>query len=134
MPVETVPSNLLVFVDQSALEIRTSDLVLEQLREFVTARAAAGDRVLIAAFSDHLQILAPGTSDPEAVGAALDELDRIRGRGSRLGAEREHIEREIRLMGQARTSPVRSPVRSIRRSSATASSRCTTGRSTASAA
>lgn len=100
-----VPSNLLVFLDQSALDIRSSDLVLAQLREFVLARASAGDRVLIAAFADNLRILAPGTSDPAAIEAALADLEKIRGRGTRLAAERSALEREIRLKGQGRTTP-----------------------------
>jgi VWFA-related protein len=97
--------NLLVFVDQSALDARTSSTLVEEIRSFVMVRAQEGDRVLIAAFADGLQILAPGASDFATLDKAFAELTAIQGRGSRLAAERRHLEQEIRLSGQQRTSP-----------------------------
>jgi len=99
------PGNLLVFVDQSALDARTSSTLVDEIRSFVMARAQEGDRVLIAAFADGLRILAPGASDFGTLDKAFVELTAIQGRGSRLAAERRHLEQEIRLSGQQRTSP-----------------------------
>jgi VWFA-related protein len=94
--VDTATANLFVFVDQSALEWRTSSRILDEIRAFVMPRAVSGERIMIAAFAENLRILTPATSDRGRVKAAFDELEKLRGRGSLVAAERNRLEREVR--------------------------------------
>lgn len=94
--IDRPPGYLIVFVDQSALEIKTSDTIVEEIREFVLPRVAASQSVLVAAFVDSLRILTPATTDPARVEQALTELEKLRGRGTLLAGERRRLERDIR--------------------------------------
>ena len=90
---------MLVFVDLSALSWKTSDTIVEEIRDYLLTRTAEDDRILVAAFADTLRILADATGDRSAVLAALDELEEMRGRGTRIASERTLLEREVRNFG-----------------------------------
>ena len=97
--VETVDlsrANLFVFVDQSALEWRTSKKILEEIAAFVLPRTGGNERIMIAAFVENLRILSPPTADRKRIEEAFAELERLRGRGSLVAAERSLLEREVR--------------------------------------
>lgn len=89
-------ANLFVFVDQSALEWRTSKQILEEIQAFVLPRTGGSERIMIAAFAENLRILSPPTADRERIEEAFAELEKLRGRGSLVGAERSMLEREVR--------------------------------------
>jgi VWFA-related protein len=95
-------ANLFVFVDQSALEWRTSKQILEEIRAFVLPRTGANERIMIAAFAENLRILSPPTADRERIEQAFLELEKLRGRGSLAAAERAMLERDVRENGQPR--------------------------------
>ncbi len=89
-------ANLFVFVDQSALEWRTSRQILEEIQAFVLPRAGGSERIMIAAFAENLRILSPPTADRARLERAFAELEKLRGRGSLVVAERSMLEREVR--------------------------------------
>ncbi|MEO8195510.1 MAG: VWA domain-containing protein, partial [Thermoanaerobaculia bacterium] len=95
-------ANLFVFVDQSALEWRTSKQILDEVKAFVLPRAGGSERIMIAAFADNLRILSPPTADRARIERAFAELDALRGRGSLVAAERGQLEREVRENGRPR--------------------------------
>ncbi|MEZ5312930.1 MAG: VWA domain-containing protein [Thermoanaerobaculia bacterium] len=94
--IEIARANLFVFVDQSALEWRTSSRILEEVREYVLPRTGGNERIMIAAFADNLRILSPPTTEKARIEEAFADLDTLRGRGSLAGAERNRLEREVR--------------------------------------
>ena len=95
-------ANLFVFVDQSALEWRTSQQILDEIRDFVLPRTGGTERIMIAAFAGTLRILSPPTADRKRIEQAFAELDKMRGRGSVVAAERGQLEREVRENGRPR--------------------------------
>ena len=103
--IETVDlsrANLFVFVDQSALEWRTSKEILDQVKAFVLPRAGGNEQIMIAAFAENLRILSPPTADRARLERAFAELEALRGRGSLVAAERGQLEREVRENGRPR--------------------------------
>ncbi len=96
-------ANLFVFVDQSALEWRTSKQILDEVKAFVLPRAGGSERIMIAAFAENLRILSPPTADRARLEQAFAELERLRGRGSLVAAERGQLEREVRENGRPRS-------------------------------
>jgi hypothetical protein len=68
-------ANLFVFVDQSALEWRTSQQILDEVKAFVLPRTGGNERIMIAAFATNLRILSPPTADRARIEAAFVELD-----------------------------------------------------------
>lgn len=95
-------ANLFVFVDQSALEWRTSQQILDEVRQFVLPRADGSEHIMIAAFAENLRILSPPTADRKRIEEAFAELEKLRGRGSLVAAERSLLEREVRDNGRPR--------------------------------
>lgn len=95
-------ANLFVFIDQSALEWRTSKQILEEVREFVMPRAGGNEQIMIAAFAENLRILSPPTADRARLEEAFAELDKLRGRGTVVASERGQLEREVRENGRPR--------------------------------
>lgn len=95
-------ANLFVFVDQSALEWRTSQQILDEVRQFVLPRAGGSEHIMIAAFAENLRILSPPTADRKRIEEAFAELEKLRGRGSLVAAERSLLEREVRENGRPR--------------------------------
>ena len=95
-------ANLFVFVDQSALEWRTSKQILDEVKDFVLPRTGGSERIMIAAFAENLRILSPPTADRARIEQALAELEKLRGRGSLVAAERSLLEREVRENGRPR--------------------------------
>lgn len=95
-------ANLFVFVDQSALEWRTSREILDQVKAFVLPRTGGSERIMIAAFAENLRILSPPTADRARIEQAFAELEKLRGRGSLVAAERGQLEREVRANGRPR--------------------------------
>jgi VWFA-related protein len=98
-------ANLFVFVDQSALEYRASGKVLEEISAFVLPRTGGSERIMIAAFAENLRILTPPTTDRKRIEEAFAELEKLRGRGSLVAAERGQLEREVRANARPRAQP-----------------------------
>ena len=93
------PTNLILYIDQTALESQDRKTALQELREFLRARPAGADRVTVAAFDQRLQIVAPATTDPAAIAAAFDQIEsRPSFAALGLGEERQ-LQREIRDLG-----------------------------------
>ncbi len=93
------PTNLILYIDQTALESQDRKTALEELREFLRGRPAGADRVTVAAFDQRLQIVAPATTDPAAIAAAFDQIEsRPSFAALGLGEERQ-LQREIRDLG-----------------------------------
>jgi VWFA-related protein len=97
------PGILVVYVDQSALERRVRRETIAELREFVAARDA-NERVMIAAFENHLRLFAAPTGDEAALEAAFAALQELPSHGSMIRAERNRLEHEVRAVG--RVSPM----------------------------
>jgi VWFA-related protein len=95
-------ANLFVFVDQSALEWRTSQQILDEVEAFVLPRTGGTERIMVAAFANNLRILSPPTSDRKRIEEAFVELGKLRGRGSLVAAERNKLEREVRANSRPR--------------------------------
>lgn len=93
---EPTRANLFVFVDQSALEWRTSKQILDEIAQFVLPRTGGDELIMVAAFANNLKILSPPTGDRARIEAALEGLQELRGRGSLAAAERWQLEREVR--------------------------------------
>jgi VWFA-related protein len=98
-------ANLFVFVDQSALEWRTSQKILDEIQAFVLPRTGGTERIMIAAFSQNLRILSPPTADRARIEQAFTELAKLRGQGSLVAAERNQLEREVRENSRPRAQP-----------------------------
>ncbi len=63
---------------------------------FVLPRTGGNERIMIAAFVENLRILSPPTADRKRIEEAFAELEKLRGRGSLVVAERSLLEREVR--------------------------------------
>lgn len=100
-PTETAPpappqSYLIVFIDQSALEVKTSASIVDEIREFVIPQLDGTVAVLVAAYVESLRILGTLSTDVVEVDKALWEAKQLRGRGTILATERNRLENEIR--------------------------------------
>ncbi len=89
-------SYIFVFIDQSALEIKTSSTIVDEIREFVLPQLDGTVAVLVAAYVDNLRILGSLSTDAVEVDRALGEAKKLRGRGTILATERVRLEAEIR--------------------------------------
>ncbi len=101
LPAEVLPSHLVVFVDQSALERRVRGETLDELRAYLAASPDPARQVMVAAFQDDLRLLAAPTGDLTAVEAALAALEQLPARATLIEAERTQLEMEIRNFGRA---------------------------------
>ncbi len=101
-PVDLTRANLFVFVDQSALEWRTSGRILDEIQAFVLPRAGGSENIMIVAFAENLRILSPPTADRQRIEEAFVELEKLRGRGSLVATERGQLEREVRANARPR--------------------------------
>lgn len=96
----SAPTQLILYIDQTALENRARHETVEELREFLRSRPEGADRVTVAMFEQNLQVLLLPTTERDKVLSALDELER-RPSLARLGSgERMQLEHEIRTYGQ----------------------------------
>jgi len=75
--------HLVVFIDNTHVAAAHRTRVLRQLRDFLT-RLTAGDEVMIATYDPGLHVRLPFTADREALGRAVDAMERIAADG---GAE-----------------------------------------------
>lgn len=101
LPATEAPSNLVFFVDQSALAQHTRQETLAELRAYLAGPLQPARQILVAAFQDDLRILAAPTTDPAAVEAAFAALERLPARATAIEAERKQLEMEIRNYGRA---------------------------------
>jgi VWFA-related protein len=93
------PSNLIFYIDQTALESHDRKTALEELREFLRSRPGGADRVTVAVFEQSLRLLQTPTTDPKLVAQALDQVE-IRPTLAVLGSrERIQLEHEVRDFG-----------------------------------
>ncbi len=101
-PAPIALTNLILYVDQTALENRARFETLRELREFLHARPAGEDRVMIAAFEQNLRVFLLPTTDPARIAQALDELEATPSL-ARLGSgEKRQLEQDIRAFGRNR--------------------------------
>lgn len=101
LPAEILPSHLVVFVDQSALERRVRGETLDELRAYLAASPDPARQVMVAAFQDDLRLLAAPTGDASAIEAALAALEKLPARATLIAAERRQLEMDIRNFGRA---------------------------------
>ncbi len=94
-------SNLILFVDQSALAQHTRQATLAELRAYLAGSPDPGRQVMVAAFQDDLRLLAPPTNDAKTVEAAFSALERLPARATAIESERKQLEMEIRNYGRA---------------------------------
>jgi VWFA-related protein len=99
-PEPILPTNLILYVDQTALENRARHETINELREFLRARPAGGDRVMVAAFEQDLRVLLQPTTDPAGIAQALDDLE-SRPSLAKLGnSEKNLLYQDIRAFGR----------------------------------
>ncbi len=99
-PPTVAPTNLIFYVDQTALENRARHETVRELREFLAARPAGGDRVMVAAFEQDLRVLLQPTTDPARIAAALDELENRPSLAKIGNGERMQLYQDIRAFGR----------------------------------
>jgi VWFA-related protein len=102
LPEPIPPANLILYIDQTALENRARFETVRELREFLRARSAAGDRVMVAAFEQNLRVILQPTSDPAAIAQALEELENRPSLARLGGGEKRQLEQDIRAYGRNR--------------------------------
>jgi len=99
-PAALASTDLILYVDQTALENRARHETVTELREFLAARPPGGDRVMVAAFEQDLRVLLPPTTDPVRIAAALDELENRPSLAKIGSAERMQLYQDIRAFGR----------------------------------
>jgi VWFA-related protein len=100
VPAAAPVTELIFYVDQTALENRARHETVTELRQFLSARPAGGDRVMIAAFEQDLRVLLPPTTDPAKIALALDELEERPSLAKLASSERSQLYADIRMMGR----------------------------------
>ncbi len=115
-PAAVAPTDLILYVDQTALENRARHETVNELREFLAARPAGGDRVMVAAFEQDLRVLLQPTTDPARIAAALDELENRPSLAKIGSGERLQLYQDIRAFGRnaMRVSGASAAVRAAR--------------------
>lgn len=99
-PAPSALTTLILYIDQTALENRARHETVAELREFLSARPAGGDRVMVAAFEQDLRVLLLPTSDSARIAQALDELENRPSLARLGGGERLALEQDIRAFGR----------------------------------
>ena len=99
-PAPLAATNLILYVDQTALENRARHETVTELREFLSARPAGGDRVMVAAFEQDLRVLLLPTTDPKLIAQALDELENRPSLAKIGNSERLQLFQDIRAFGR----------------------------------
>ncbi|MEO8195710.1 MAG: VWA domain-containing protein [Thermoanaerobaculia bacterium] len=99
-PAPIAPTNLILYVDQTALENRARHETVTELREFLAARPAGVDRVMVAAFEQDLRVLLQPTTDPVRIAQALDELESRPSLAKLTSSERAQLYQDIRAFGR----------------------------------
>lgn len=99
-PRPTPPTHLIFYIDQTALENRVRQQTVEELRQFLAARPAGDDRVMVAAFEQNLRVLLLPTTERESIGQALDELEKVPVRALLGMSEKNQLEQEVRAYGK----------------------------------
>ena len=95
----TPATNLIFYVDQTALESQDRKTALAEVREFLAARPAGADRVTVAVFEQSLRLLQTPTTDRALIAQALDQVE-SRPSLAVLGIrERIQLEHEVRDFG-----------------------------------
>jgi VWFA-related protein len=82
--------NLVVYVDDFNIQPAHRTRALTQLREFLAHGLSPGDRVMLVSYDLGLKIRQPFTSDPSALDAALQEIERAAAHGSEIENGRRH--------------------------------------------
>lgn len=96
----TSPTNLVFYIDQTALENRTRHITVAELHEFLRSRPEGSDRVMVAAFEQRLDVLLLPTTDRSRIEQALEEIEATPSLGGLGPGERLQIEQEIRAYGR----------------------------------
>jgi VWFA-related protein len=102
LPQPIPPTNLILYIDQTALENRARFETVRELREFLRARPVGGDRVMVAVFEQNLRLILQPTSDPLRIAQALDELENRPSLARLGGGEKRQLEQDIRAYGRNR--------------------------------
>ena len=80
--------HLIVYVDNLFIHPLNRNRVFGRLRNFLFETLKAGDEVMLASYDRSLHIRHPFTSDPESIGRALDEVEKVTGYGEARERER----------------------------------------------
>jgi VWFA-related protein len=99
-PAPVAPTHLIFYVDQTALENRVRQQTVAELREFLAARPAGDDRVMVAAFEQNLRVLLLPSTDRPSIVAALDELEKVPVRALLGLSEKNRLEQDVRAYGK----------------------------------
>jgi VWFA-related protein len=82
--------NLVVYVDNSNIQPSHRTRVLRQLREFLAHSLSPGDQVMLVTSDAVLKVWQPFTSDPAALDAALQGIEKVSAHGPEIDLERKH--------------------------------------------
>ncbi|HYX25126.1 MAG TPA: VWA domain-containing protein [Thermoanaerobaculia bacterium] len=82
--------NLVVYVDNANLRPSHRTRALQQLREFLAHSLSPGDRAMLVTSDQVLKVWQPFTSDPAALDAALQGIEKVSARGPEIDLERKH--------------------------------------------
>lgn len=101
--------NLIVYVDNFNVHPGNRARALGQVRSFLGRQLAPGDRVMVATYDMGLAVRLPFTSDPAAVGAALQEVEGLATHGASIDLQRQQAFREIMTVQEAAVSDFTNP-------------------------
>lgn len=93
--------NLIVYVDNYNLRPFNRNRVLRELRVFLGEQVRVGDRVMLVSYDRSLNVRRPFTTDPQAIGSALVELETVTGHA----ASRDADQRDVLQRVQDASSP-----------------------------
>jgi len=97
-PAAEPPAYLVVYIDQAALTIGARNRAVRELREFL-GRRGDNEQVAVAAFEERLHLLAPPSSDPNQIDAALDALLALPVAGAIASTQRSQLDNAVRGIG-----------------------------------
>lgn len=83
--------SLVVYVDNFNIRPFNRNRVLRELRVFLGEQVSVGDRVMLVSYDRTLRIRRPFTTDPQAVGSALLELETETGHASQFDNDRRQV-------------------------------------------
>jgi len=93
---ETKCLHLVIFIDNRNIWPQNRELLFENLREYLRERLDPRDRVMVASYSDRVEIVQPFTGDEQALYGALDRLETEAGQHVVLDSERRMWIRQVR--------------------------------------
>lgn len=100
--------NLIIYVDNFNLHPGNRARALRQLHDFV-GELTPQDRVMVVSYDLGLSVKLTFTSDPAAINAALDEVDKASTRGASTDLDRQQAFRQIMSIQEASVADFKDP-------------------------